>query len=195
MIFKADYDRSTALRKCLKHVVADHTLFGANGMNVDRAGEVKLDSIPGLIILTKHLIASADCQEDLFIFHGCADLCCFSGSQVFQKDFLFKVLTSADEEDIITVCIQRLSDRAAFYIDLDSTILHTAFHCDDIAPVSIQIKDVRVEMTDIQFHNSLSSLFVKCLDIGMLADLATQVKHSGIGRHNKCRCLISSDCL
>ena len=40
-----------------------------------------------------------------------------------------------------------------FQNDLDSTILHTAFHCDDIAPVSIQIKDVRVEMTDIQFHN------------------------------------------
>lgn len=124
-------------------------------MNVDRAGKIELDTIPGLIILAKHLIASADCEEGLFIFHSRADLCCFSGPQVFQKDFLFKILTSANEEDIIAVCIQRFSDRAAFYIDLDSPILHTTFHCDDIAPVSIQIKDVRIEMTDIQFHNSL----------------------------------------
>ena len=91
-------------------------------MNVDRAGKIELDTIPGLIILAKHLIASADCEEGLFIFHSRADLCCFSGPQVFQKDFLFKILTSANEEDIIAVCIQRFSDRAAFYIDLDSPI-------------------------------------------------------------------------
>ena len=40
-------------------------------------------------------------------------------------------------------------------IDLDAAALKAALHGDDVAAVTVQIKDVRVQMADIEFHFSV----------------------------------------
>ena len=68
MIFKAD-DLTVQL-VAGEHVVADHAVFGADGVEVERAGEVALRTVPRLIILPQHLIAAADGQHRQTVLDG-----------------------------------------------------------------------------------------------------------------------------
>ena len=72
-----------------------------------------------------------------------------------QQHLLLEILTAADEEDVVFVRVQRLADRAFVDIDLDAAALKAALHGDDVAAVAVQIKDVRVQMADIEFHFSV----------------------------------------
>ena len=74
---------------------------------------------------------------------------------VGQQHLLLEILTAADEEDVVFVRVQRLADRAFVDIDLDAAALKAALHGDDVAAVAVQIKDVRVQMADIEFHFSV----------------------------------------
>ena len=121
-------------------------------MDVDRADEVQLVAVPGLVILAEHLVAAADREEHLFVLDRGADLAPLAGGKVAQQHLLLKILPAADEKDIVLCDIQRLADRALLDIDPDAAVLEAALHGDDIAPVAVQVEDIRVQMADIQFH-------------------------------------------
>ena len=70
------------------------------------------------------------------------------------QHLLLEVLSAADEENVVLVHIERLTDRALVHIDADAAALQTALHRDNVAPVTVQIENVGVKMADIQFHCS-----------------------------------------
>ena len=185
VVLEADDDHVAALRGGPEHIVADHALLCADGVHADGADEVELHAVPGLVVFAEHLVAAADGEKGLFLLDRGADVLRLAGGKVAQQHLLLEVLTAADEEDVVFVRVQRLADRAFVDIDLDAAALEAALHGDDVAAVAVQIKDVRVQMADIEFHFFRSSLFVERLDVGMFADLAAQVEHGGVGRHDE----------
>ena len=178
------------LGRCAVHVVADHALFRADGVHIDRADEVELHAVPRFVILTEHLVAAADGEKHLLFFNSGADVLALPEARS-QQHLLLEVLSAADEENVVLVHIERLTDRALVHIDADAAALQTALHRDNVAPVTVQIENVGVKMADIQFHCSFP-LFVERLNVGVLADLTAQVEHGSVCRHKECRCLIRS---
>ncbi len=77
-----------------------------------------------------------------------------AGGEIAQQHLLLEVLSAADEENVVLVHIERLTDRALVHIDADAAALQTALHRDNVAPVTVQIENVGVKMADIQFHCS-----------------------------------------
>ena len=154
VILKADHDGAAALGRCAVHVVADHALFRADGVHIDRTDEVELHAVPRFVILAEHLVAAADGEKHLLLLNSGADVLALAGGEVAQQHLLLEVLSAADEENVVLVHIERLTDRALVHIDADAAALQTALHRDNVAPVTVQIENVGVKMADIQFHCS-----------------------------------------
>ena len=81
-----------------------------------------------------------------YILQACAER--------MERDGLPIDQPAADEENVVLVHIERLTDRALVHIDADAAALQTALHRDNVAPVTVQIENVGVKMADIQFHCS-----------------------------------------
>ena len=135
-----------------EHVIADHALLAADGVEVERAGEVALHAIPRFVILPQHLIAAADRKKGLSVLDGRPDLLRFGPAQIRKKHLLLEILTAADEKQIICRRIERLADGHLRGHGFDSAPAQALLHAEDVSPVAVEIQDIGIKMTDPKFH-------------------------------------------
>ena len=106
------------------------------------------------IIIPQHLISAADGENGFPIFDGRDKAFIFTSVQIFKKDLLLKVLTSAKEEQIKLRKRLRFADREICDRNINSTPHEPVFYADNIARVPIEVQNIGVQMTYFQFHFS-----------------------------------------
>ena len=99
--------------------------------------------------MPQHLVSAADGQHRNPIFNCSLQFGCFSAIEILQQDFLLKILTAANEDEVILGSIQHFSDRHTFGHDVDAAPVQALFHTENIATVTIEVQNIRVEVTDL----------------------------------------------
>ena len=142
VIFKAD-----DVAACFfagEHIVADHPLLGADGVEIERAGKVALLAVPGLVVLAQHLIAAADGEHGHTVLDGGLELSGLLPFQVVQKDLLLKILAAADEDKVAVFRVELRTDRDVYDIRLHAAPLQPPLHAKDVAAVAVEVQHVGV---------------------------------------------------
>ena len=142
VVFEADDLASGFIAR--EHIIADHTLLGADGVKIERAGKIALLAVPGLVILAQHLISAADGEHRHAVFNGGLQLGGLFTLQIVHQDLLLKVLPAADEEQITVL-------RGKFHPDgnRDNVRLHPApfqppLHTQDVSAVAVEVQNVGI---------------------------------------------------
>ncbi len=154
VVFKSDQRALAAVR--LPETVdgiADHPLLRPDGIQVQRAHKVTAHTLPGLIILSQHLISAADGQNTDAVLDGRAEGFRLPGTQIGQKHLLLKVLSAADQQQVAACEVELFADPHPLNGRVDASPGKAPAHAEDIAGITVQIQDVGIEMTDIQFHS------------------------------------------
>ena len=113
-------------------------------MQINGSQEIATDTLECFIIVAQHLISATDAQERLVSLNGFNDLFILAVLQVRQQSFLFEVLSATDEEQIKVLQVDIRSDRHLCHLTADTTPFQAFLQADDIAPVTIQIQDIRI---------------------------------------------------
>ena len=155
MVLKAHHGL-TAQVVALVHVISDHSILLAHGVEIQRAQKVALLSVPGFVVAAQNLIAAANGQKYLFIFDGSLDLRRFFAGEILEQHALLKVLAAANEKQVVFGRLQLIANGHALYITVNAPPFQTLFEARDIAPVTVKVQNIGIEMANIQFHNYAS---------------------------------------
>jgi hypothetical protein len=108
-----------------------------------------------------HLVAAADAQKSLSVFKRRPDLRTLAQAQIFQQNFLIKILSPAYKNQIIGGQPYGIPDSYAIHPAPDLPPGKPALQAPDISPVPVQIENVGIQMTDFQFHVRTLLIFLK----------------------------------
>ena len=154
VVLKANDNRAAGKIGAAKSVVSNHSTGTAHSVKVHSTQ--KIASMTGgiQIIVSQHLISAADGENGFPIFDGRDKAFIFTSVQIFKKDLLLKVLTSAKEEQIKLCKRLRFADREICERNINSTPHEPVFYADNIARVPIEVQNIGIQMTYFQFHDA-----------------------------------------
>ena len=156
MVLKTNDYRAAGSGQQTESQIADHSVMGSDGIKINGAQIFTVPAVRSLIRMPQQLIAPADTQERNPILNGRFPVFLFL-SAVFQQQGLLKVLSAADKEEIISGKIHGITDVFLIYNAVDPSPFQTFPQAEDIAPVPIQIQNIRIQVTYFQLHDFSSS--------------------------------------
>ena len=159
VVFKSDHDAAAALRSETKGEIAYHPIRRALGGQVDDPGVFAHLPVGGAVSGAEQLVSAADAQKRLAVFGRRADVRGPAGAEIRQEHRLLKILTSADKKQVVGRQIVPYAQRELGDLKADAPPFQPAAHAQDIAPVSVEIQHIRVQMTDLQLHHSQNRPF------------------------------------
>ena len=150
MVLKADNCAAAGGSAALKREVSDHALPGADGIEVDRADEIALLTVPCLIVITEHLIPAADGKNGFAVLDGGFQLAVLSAAEIGEQNLLLKVLSAADEDEIESRKVRRIAGADLGDLGLESAPLQTAAEAQDVAAVAVEVQEIGIQVADLQ---------------------------------------------
>ena len=137
MILKPHHDAPAGFLPECKAVIIDHPHIGALRVEVHRAQILAFHALVRLIVMSQHLIPAADGEKRFPVLDGGADLPALSASQIGKEHLLFKILPSADEEQIEFGQIRLIADLQHRHMAVNAAPRKPLLQTADIAAVSI----------------------------------------------------------
>ena len=155
MILEAYKNRfkSLSLKKfTLNNDISDYTSRFASGLEINNAKTIDPLAVLLLIIMSQQLIAAADSKHDLAVLYSIMNLLTLMIIEIIIEQILLIILSAAHEDDIIFASIVALPDRNRLDLAFNTTPDAAALQRYKIAPISIEIKQIRIEMTYSKLH-------------------------------------------
>ena len=76
--------------------------------------------------------------------------------EILEQHALLKVLAAANEKQVVFGRLQLIANGHALYIAVNAPPFQALFEARDIAPVTVKVQNIGIEMANIQFHNYAS---------------------------------------
>ena len=160
VVFKPDNRAAAGHLPETESIVPDHPLLPPDRVEINCSQKLAFLTFCCLIIMSHHLIAAADTQKCPSVFQRRPYIRAFLCAQILQQYLLIEILSSANEEKVISSQAIWVPQFYIVYSASDSAPFQPLLQAEDVTSVSIQVEHVRIEVADFQFHFSSPFLLI-----------------------------------
>ncbi len=128
------------------------------------------------ILGAHHLVSAANAKKDLIRFDGVFYGLTLQRYEVLSENILFRILSAAEKNQIISIRIEVFTDRHRFNSAVDSAQNGASKKRLQIPPIAVQIQKIGVEMTNPKlFSHALTPTYFQN---GFMPYLLTRISRS-----------------